>query len=264
METRLQSNEVRIPKPEFDLKTSFTGSDHLNSSTGSSGSGGAQHYFKSSFARSLSTFGASPQSQSLDFTINYGYPQTRFSSSIDEEQTGYGNAATHENSPLSMPPMYSCGAMQEDEGQGTGSIEKPVTEQSTESLVSSSSVATVKNVWNGNAQVCRLFASPFLCYSHKPNRKFTRVQTTTRQTDIQTPVTCACDVLYVHSWVVDSRRVSCMCNAVWERRRTVLKVNLLRAFWSNSDVPYLGSSPLTLCRCKRRPAIIVTDYTRCR
>lgn len=235
METRLQSNEVRIPKPEFDLKTSFTGSDLLNSSTGSSGSGGAQHYFKSSFARSLSTFGSSPQSQSLDFTINYGYPQTRFSSSIDEEQTGYGNAATHENSPLSMPPMYSCGAMQEDVGQGTGSIEKPVTEQSTESLVSSSSVATVKNVWTGNAQVCRLFAFPFRCYSHKPNRKFSRVQTTTRQTDIQTPVTCACDVLYVHSWVVDSRRVSCMCNAVWERRRTVLKVNLLLLLVDSCD-----------------------------
>lgn len=158
METRLQSNEIRIPKPE--LKTSF---DLLNTSNGSTGDNNCQHYFKSSFARSLSTFGASPQSKSLDFTINYGYPQARLNSSIDEEQQPGGlDKGDDEGTllystllePLSMPPMFDCGEMQQKVDRIRN--EKPVSKQSTESLVSSSSLATVRNVWTGNAQVCPL------------------------------------------------------------------------------------------------------------
>lgn len=154
METRLQSNEIRIPKPEFGVKSSNsqTGSDGLNTS-GSSSSSNCHHYFKSSFARSLSTFGSSPQSKSLslDFAINYG------NSGEDYHNSHF--------SPLSMPPMYSHSHLDqqrfcEEEGDGG----KLVTDHSCESLVSSSSLATVRNVdvdvdvWTGNtnAQVCLL------------------------------------------------------------------------------------------------------------
>lgn len=108
----------RIAKPEFDLKGGYSGSAVLNTSTGNNRSNSSPQYFKSSFARSLSTLGS--QSRSLDFSIN-GYPQ--------------------EFSPLSMP---LCSETR--------------TERSTESLISTSSVATIvrKSVWTGNAQVCCL------------------------------------------------------------------------------------------------------------
>lgn len=185
METRLQSNEIRIPKPEFDLKSSYlntsTGSTgSQNSSTNSNGTSGnncQQHYFKSSFARSLTNFGSSstPQSKSLDFAINYGF------NSIAEGDDELNLLDKHHhhlnhhqqqhflhlqnggsNSPLSMPPMYSTRYDQEDEEEeevtGNERDETEKREQSSESLVSSSSMATVKNVWTGgNAQVCRRY-----------------------------------------------------------------------------------------------------------
>lgn len=151
METRLQSNEVRIPKPEFDLKGSSgtaTGPDLSSSSS----SNNYNHYFKSSFARSLSSFGSSPQSKSLDYAINYGiHPQQqqRFSS-IDEDGDSLLRYETN-HSPFSMPPIYSTSTDFFEDEDAAAEAGKPATEQSTESLVSSSS--TVKNVWT-NAQVC--------------------------------------------------------------------------------------------------------------
>lgn len=129
METRLQSNEVRIPKPEFDMKNSSFGSDTLDGSQT-----GGSHYFKSSFARSLST----PQSKSLDFSINCGYGQpTRLNYSIEE--------VPMEESPFSMPPI----TFTSDTEDGC------CTELPPESIAISSSVNTaVKNIWTDNAQVC--------------------------------------------------------------------------------------------------------------
>lgn len=152
METRLQSNEIRIPKPEFSVKTS-RGSDSLNTSTGSNSSSNSHHYFKSSFARSLSTFASSPQSKSLslDFAINYG-----FNGEGAEDSSQYPN---NHCSPLSMPPIYSHIEQrfgdEEEVAQDQRDCGKQ--EQSCESLVSSSSMATVRNVdvWTG-AQVCEL------------------------------------------------------------------------------------------------------------
>lgn len=163
METRLQSNEVRIPKPEFHLKSSSSSGtgDLLNTSMTSNGT--SSHYFKSSFARSLSTFGSSPQSKSLDFAINYGYPQII----DDDEGSTLMNSTLLEHCPLSMPHMFSSAGGVGGEDcflRRAMREEKPGMQQSTESLASSSSVATtVKNVWTGvgNAQVCVSSIAPF-------------------------------------------------------------------------------------------------------
>lgn len=160
METRLQSNEIRIPKPEFHLRSNGTGD--LNTSMTSNGSerepGSSSHYFKSSFARSLSTFGSSPQSKSLDFAINYGYPQII----DDDDGPTLMNSTLLQYCPLSMPHMFSG---DEDCFLRRALREEKPGMQSTESLASSSSVATtVKNVWTGvgNAQVCVYQIAPFL------------------------------------------------------------------------------------------------------
>ena len=182
METGLQSNEVRIPK--FDLKGVFTSPpDPQHSHLAPS-----QHYFKSSFARSLSTFGSSPQSKSLDFTINYGYPQPRFGADQDDGQVSgdegtllYGPLL---ESPLSMPPMYNGRRMGEEPAEAQDERTKdgkPVTEQSTESLASSSSVATVvPNVWTSNAQVCVFCLVHFITLSDPVHVIPTSCQTNNR------------------------------------------------------------------------------------
>lgn len=69
MESRLQSKEIHIPKPDFDL----------------SNSAAPCQYFKSSFARSLSF--SSNKAKSLDFCVNYGMTKaiTNGPVSINEE-----------------------------------------------------------------------------------------------------------------------------------------------------------------------------------
>lgn len=73
METRFQSKEIRIPKPEFDLTSSSP-----------------CQYFKSSFARSLSF--SSNKTKSLDFGINYG------NSNINK----FSNCTTNNSGPQSI------------------------------------------------------------------------------------------------------------------------------------------------------------------
>lgn len=68
MESRLQSKEIHIPKPDFDLTNSAA----------------PCQYFKSSFARSLSF--SSNKAKSLDFCINFGIAKGNHGpSSISEE-----------------------------------------------------------------------------------------------------------------------------------------------------------------------------------
>lgn len=78
MDSRLQSNEIHIPKPEFDLTSSAAPCE----------------YFKSSFARSLSF--TNTKAKSLDFSINFGLAKNNGPSSIIEE------------SPAPSPPRNYC------------------------------------------------------------------------------------------------------------------------------------------------------------
>lgn len=131
METRLQSNEIRIPKPEFHLKN---GPDSLNNNSSSS-------YFKSSFARSLSSFGggSGSGSRSLDFV------NTSCCYSDCDDTPEQGTLLHHEDSdsPLSLPHFATSGYAVESDSEDL----RRIPEQSSESLVSCSSVATtVKQV----------------------------------------------------------------------------------------------------------------------
>lgn len=160
MDTRLQSNEIRIPKPEFDLKSSI---------------GDSCHYFKSSFARSLS-FAGNNQTKSLDLGMN-SYSCNRFAS-IDEAAVTNGGANHHhhhhndysgqcdddgERSPLSMPSsmMINLSNTHPRHNNGfNGAVDEdlnPHLHQQSSLSSSTATLATVtENVWtgNGNAQVC--------------------------------------------------------------------------------------------------------------
>lgn len=154
--TTMQSNEVRIPKPEF-----------------ATGDNNTSPYFKSSFARSLSTytFGSSPQSKSLDFTINYGFNHD------EDEGTLINSTALFEQCHMSMPPVFTSRRCTTRTAMGGDATRMPAVEQSTESLASSSSVATTVpnvNVWT-NAQVRYLLTCLFFAIKCKHATSCTHV-----------------------------------------------------------------------------------------
>lgn len=66
METRLQSNEIRVPKPEFEYDSQEP-----------------CQYFKSAFARSLSF--SNNKTKSLDIGINFGLNKNSENGTITED-----------------------------------------------------------------------------------------------------------------------------------------------------------------------------------
>lgn len=66
METRLQSNEIRVPKPEFEYNSQEP-----------------CQYFKSAFARSLSF--SNNKTKSLDIGINFGLKKNCENETITED-----------------------------------------------------------------------------------------------------------------------------------------------------------------------------------
>ena len=115
METRLQSNEVRIPKPEFDLNSSSQ-----------------CQYFKSSFARSLS-FSCS-QTKSLDFGLNTSLSRkfSREAPTINEEVT------ISPQLPSSSASSFSSSAFENTITNDAGSAVPK----------------NLRNLWANKAQVC--------------------------------------------------------------------------------------------------------------
>lgn len=114
MESRLQSNEIHIPKPEFDLTATAA----------------PCQYFKSSFARSLS-FNTN-KTKSLEFGINFGLPQRNFEQSSIAEET----------SPA--PPTFSSMIYDNCSGQNLVGAHTVRTTPVTANLVSN---ATKNNIW---------------------------------------------------------------------------------------------------------------------
>lgn len=130
----MQSNEIRIPKPDFHIKTGPDPFSHNNSSSG----GGGLHYFKSSFARSLFTHGSG--SRSLDFITANGFG---------------GEGVDAEPEPVVLDGRFPTSFAYADEesrdqilrGSQHEAEDHSVVDLSTESLVSScASMATVKQV----------------------------------------------------------------------------------------------------------------------
>lgn len=81
METRLQSNEIRVPKPEFEYNSQEP-----------------CQYFKSAFARSLSF--SNNKTKSLDIGINFGLNKNCENETITEDalfDDDCGSVVTPEN-----------------------------------------------------------------------------------------------------------------------------------------------------------------------
>lgn len=173
MESRLQSNEVRIPKTTAITTTTngitlspnnitmSSSNSKRNENTIKTSPPGALdfdfnspcQYFKSSFARSLSMNAGSNQTKSLDFGINFGLSRT--SPIREEPQTPVvnGNGSTFRGDKTPSPPLsYNHSPSLTN---GSPNIHHS-NSSSVNTVNNSNNNNSARNVWStSHKQVCR-------------------------------------------------------------------------------------------------------------